>query len=67
MGFYINKEITTKLHYKDIVIITTAIQERLERYGDKMDKGYKKRSEKLVSRLVDEMYDNKENEKSNGH
>ena len=67
MGFYINEEIETKLHFKDIVLITTAFGDCIEKYGNKMDAEQKTRMNKLVSRLGKEMYDNPENDKPNGH
>lgn len=67
MGFYINEEIKTKLHFKDIVLITTAFGDYIEKYGERMDEEQKTRMNKLVSRLGKEMYDNPDNDKPSGH
>lgn len=67
MGFYINEEIETKLHWQDIVCISMAINDHLEKYGDKVDKEISSRMKKLTYRLNQEMYNNAENDKPNGH
>lgn len=67
MGFYINEEIETKLHFKDIVLITAAFGDYIEKYGERMDEEQKTRMNKLVNRLGKEMYDNPDNDKPNGH
>lgn len=55
MGFTINEETTTKLHYKDIALITVAFEEYIRLYGSKMDKEQKSRMNNLVNRLGKEM------------
>ena len=67
MGFYINEEIETKLHYKDIALITVAFSDYIEKYGDKMDEEQKTRINKLVNRLGNEMYNHPDNNKPNSH
>ena len=67
MGFYIKEEIETKLHYKDIALITAAFGDHIEKYGDKMDEEQKTRMNKLVNRLGNEMYNHPENDKPNSH
>lgn len=67
MGFYINKEIKTELHYKDIVLITVSFGEYIRLYGKIMDKEQKTRMDKLVSRLGREMSNHPENNKPNSH
>lgn len=67
MGFYINEEIETKLHYKDIILITTAFGDFINNYGDKIDKEQKTRMTNLVNRLGNEMYNTPENDEPNGH
>ena len=67
MGFYINEEIETKLHYKDVVLIGLAFFDHLERYGKDVDKEQKDRMNKLTHRLYQEMYDNPKNDEPNGH
>jgi hypothetical protein len=56
MGFNINEEISTKLHYKDIVLIAVAMGEYQRLYKEKSDKKTIDRMIKLVNRLGKEMY-----------
>ena len=67
MGFYINEEIKTKLHFKDIVLITVAFGDYIEKYDEEIDNEQKTRMNKLVNRLGQEMYNNPDNNKPNGH
>ena len=67
MGFFINEEIQTKLHYKDIVLIAVAFNEYIEKFSDNMDDEQKTRMNKLVNRLGIEMYNNSRNNEPNGH
>jgi hypothetical protein len=67
MGFYIKEEIKTKLHYKDIALITVAFGDYIENYGDKMGTEQKTRMNKLVNRLGNEMYNHPDNDKPKGH
>ena len=67
MGFYINEEITTKLHYKDISLIIVAFGIYQEQFKNTADKEILDRMKNLVNRLGYEMYDNPENDKLNGH
>ena len=67
MGFYINEEILTKLHWKDVTLITVAIGQYIEEYGDRMDPEQRSRMNNLVNRLGKELYNNKENDKPNSH
>jgi len=67
VGFYINEEIETKLHYKDITLISVAFGNYIEKYGDKMDTEQKTRMNKLVNRLGNEMHNHPDNDKPNGH
>lgn len=67
MGFYINEEIETKLHWKDVTLIGVAINNHIERYGDKIDDEQKERMLRLTNRLHQEMYDNPDNNKPNSH
>ena len=57
MGFTINKEITTKLHYKDVALIAVAMGIYQETYKETADKDILDRMKKLVDRLGREMYD----------
>ena len=58
MGFTINKEITTKLHYKDIACICSAVYVYQESCKNSSgDKEILDRMKKLVDRLGREMYD----------
>jgi len=67
MGFYINEEIETKLHYKDISLISVAFGIYQEQFKDTADKEVLERMKDLVNRLGYEMYNNSENDKPNGH
>ena len=67
MGFYINEEIKTKLHYKDISLIAVAFGDYIERYNDNINEEQKLRMNKLVNRLGQEMYNHLENNKHNSH
>jgi predicted SpoU family rRNA methylase len=67
MGFYINEEIETKLHYKDISLIAAAFGAYQERFNDTADKEVLDRMRDLVNRLGIEMYNNPKNEEPNGH
>ena len=67
MSFYINEEIYTKLHYKDITLIAVAFGEFTRLNGDSMDEEQKKRMANLVNRLGVEMYNNLKNDKPNSH
>lgn len=67
MGFYINEEITTKLHYKDISLISVAFAIYQEQFKDTADKEILDRMRKLVDRLSSEMYNHPDNDKPNGH
>ena len=62
MGFTINETITTKLHYKDIALIATAMVEYQRLYKDITDKEVLDRMTRLVNRLGTEMYDHPDNE-----
>lgn len=67
MGFYINEEITTKLHYKDISLIAVAFGDYQERFKETADKEILDRMKNLVNRLGVEMYNSPRNEKPNSH
>lgn len=67
MGFYINEEITTKLHYKDISLIAVAFGDYQERYSDKDPDEVIKRMRDLVNRLGREMSDSPKNDEPNNH
>ena len=67
MGFYINETFKTELHYKDVVLISIAFGDYIEKYGSKMDEEQKTRMNNLVNRLGVEMYDHPDNDKPNGH
>jgi hypothetical protein len=57
MGFTINGEITTKLHYKDIALIAVAMGEYQRLYMETADKDIIDRMRNLVNRLGNEMAD----------
>jgi hypothetical protein len=57
MGFTINEEITTKLHYKDIALIAVAMGEYQRLYKETTDKETIDRMRNLVNRLGNEMAD----------
>jgi hypothetical protein len=67
MGSYINEEITTKLHYEDIVLIAVAFGEFARLNADSMDKEQKERMSNLVRRLGAEMYSSPKNNEPNSH
>jgi hypothetical protein len=67
MGFYINEEIETKLNFKDILLITVAFGDYIEKYDEKIDNEQKTRMNKLVNRLGQEMYNHPDNNKPNSH
>lgn len=67
MGFFINEEIITKLHYKDIALIAATFGDYQERYANTADKDVLERMEKLVNRLGSEMVNNPENDKPDSH
>lgn len=67
MGFYINEEIETKLHYKDISLIAAAFGDYQERFNDTADKEVLDRMTNLVNRLSTEMYNHPHNDNPNGH
>ena len=67
MGFYVNKEITTKLDLREVVDITSVFRHYVRSFGDKMDEEQKTRMYNLVNRLGKELYDNPDNDKPNGH
>lgn len=67
MGFYINEEIETKIHYKDISLIAVAFGDYQERFKDTADKEILDRMKKLVNRLGVEMYNHPKNDEPNGH
>lgn len=62
MGFTINETITTKLHYKDVVLIATAMGEYQRLYKDTTDKDVLDRMTRLVNRLGAEMYNHPDND-----
>ena len=55
----INESIKTELHYKDIVVITTAIGEYQRLYKESMNKEIFDRMTNLVNRLGTELYTTK--------
>ena len=59
MGFTINETITTKLHYKDIALIATAMGEYQQLYKETANKEILQRMTRLVDRLGEEMYNDK--------
>ena len=67
MGFHINEEIETKLHYKDISLIAIAFGDYQERFKDSANKEVLDRMKNLVNRLGIEMYNNPKNNKPNSH
>lgn len=62
MGFTINEEITTKLHYKDIASIMVLVGLYTEVYKETADKEFLKRINNLVNRLGKEMYNHSDND-----
>lgn len=66
MGFDINEEITTKLHYKDVSLISVALNMYLESAGKAVDSEVSQRATRLVNRLGNELYDCPQTE-PNGH
>ena len=61
MGFDINEEITTVLHYKDIALIAVAFGMYQENFPS-ASKDVRERMTKLVNRLGNEMVKCNENE-----
>ena len=61
MGFTINEEIITKLHYKDIALITVAFGEYQRLYSNTAEKDVLDRMRYLVDRLGDELYNHPDN------
>lgn len=66
MGFDINEKITTELHYKDVSLISVALNIYLEQAGDRVDAEIKQRAARLINRLGYELYDCPQTE-PNGH
>lgn len=66
MGFNINEEITTTLHFKDIALIAAAFHSYKKHYGKNLDEETKIRINRLVDRLGLELYDCPQYE-PNGH
>lgn len=67
MGFYINEEIETKLHFKEIIEITVAMNHYIDLYKDRMEDEQKTRMLSIINRLGREMYDHPDNDKPNSH
>ena len=59
------KKIT--LHYKDIILLTVACMDYIERLGHVMSSEDKKTIRVLVNRLGTEMYNHPDNDKPNAH
>jgi hypothetical protein len=57
MGFTINKEITTKLHYKDVALIAVALNEYQRLHKDSTEEEAIERMVNLVNRLGRELAD----------
>jgi len=55
MGFTINEEITTRLHYKDIALIAVAMGIYQDLYKNTADKDILDRMRNLVNRLGEEV------------
>lgn len=62
MGFSINEEIVTKLHYKDVVLIGMAFGMYQDKYKDEANDEVLVRMRNLVNRLGTELYDYKGDE-----
>jgi predicted SpoU family rRNA methylase len=62
MGFTINEEITTTLHYKDICLIAVTFGEYQTLYKDTADEEILTRMRNLVNRLGVEMYNTKDDD-----
>ena len=67
MSFFVNEEITTKLHYKDICVIAAALHAYQHDYGHRADPEMLDRMRKLVDRLGVEMYNHPKNDELNSH
>ena len=55
MGYDINEEITTKLHYKDVALIGVAFGIYQDMYKDTAEKNVLIRMRNLVNRLGEEL------------
>lgn len=62
MGYTINEEITTTLHYKDICLIATTFGEYQRLYENTADEEIITRMRNLVNRLGVEMYNTKDDD-----
>lgn len=67
MGFYINETIKTELHWKDVSVICEAIRYYKEQLEQDADDEYLIRMGKVAAKLNRELYNNRENNKPNGH
>lgn len=56
MGFRIQEEIETKLHYEDVALIAVCAGVYLAECGDQVNPEVKQRLDRLVNRLGKEMY-----------
>lgn len=56
MGFDINGEITTRLHYKDVALIAVAIGIYIDNYEKTAGDDTIKRMKRIVDRLGNELY-----------